>query len=44
MVRLFTACMLYGRSNHGVMVIAIGNGQSDLSSNPRQGYLHFTTH
>ena len=27
---------------HGVMVIVIGNGHGEPSSNPRQGCLHFT--
>ena len=27
---------------HGVMVIVIGNGHDDLSSNPEQDWLHFT--
>ena len=27
---------------HGVMVIIIGNGYGDPSSNPGQGCLHFT--
>ena len=26
----------------GVMVIIIGNGHGDMSSNPRRGWLHFT--
>ena len=27
---------------HGVMVIIVGNGHGDTSSNPGQGWLHFT--
>ena len=27
---------------HGVMVIIVGNGHGDMSSNPGQGWLHFT--
>ena len=30
------------RSACGVIVIVIGNGHGDTSSNPRQGCLHFT--
>ena len=26
----------------GVMVIIVGNGHGDASSNPEQGWLHFT--
>ena len=26
----------------GVMVIVVGNGQGDASSNPRRDWLHFT--
>ena len=29
---------------HGVMVIVIGNGHGDISSNPGQDWLHFTEH
>ena len=28
----------------GVMVIVVGNGHSDMSSNPGRGWLHFTKH
>ena len=27
---------------HGVMVIVVGNGHGDTSSNPGRGWLHFT--
>ena len=27
---------------HGVMVIVVGNGHSDMSSNPGRVWLHFT--
>ena len=27
---------------HGVMVIIVGNGHGDTSSNPGQDWLHFT--
>ena len=30
------------RGAHGVMVIVVGNGHGDTSSNPGQGWLHFT--
>ena len=29
---------------HGVMVIVVGNGHSDMSSNPGQDWLCFTKH
>ena len=28
----------------GIMVIVVGNGHGDTSSNPRRGWLHFTLH
>ena len=38
---LFThICLHRGAGN--VMVIVVGNGHGDMSSNPRRGYLHFT--
>ena len=33
--------LLYGGA-HGVMVIVVGNGHSDTSSNPGRDWLHFT--
>ena len=33
--------IIYGGA-HGVMVIVIGNGHDDTSSNPGQDWLHFT--
>ena len=29
---------------YGVMVIIVGNGHGDTSSNPRRDWLHFTLH
>ena len=29
-------------NNSGVMVIVVGNGHGDTSSNPRRDWLHFT--
>ena len=31
-----------GGGAHGVMVIIVGNGYGDTSSNPRRDWLHFT--
>ena len=32
------------RGARGVIVIVVGNGHSDMSSNPGRGWLHFTKH
>ena len=29
---------------HGVIVIVVGNGHGDMSSNPERDWLHFTLH
>ena len=34
-------CLVWGGA-HGVMVIVVGNGHGDTSSNPERGRLHFT--
>ena len=34
--------MPFYRGVHGIMIIIIGNGHSNMSSNTGQGYLHFT--
>ena len=33
---------LWIRGAHGVMVIVVGNGHGDTSSNPGRDWLHFT--
>ena len=38
------ACMRIRGSVRGVMVIVVGNGHSDTSSNPGRDRLHFTYH
>ena len=39
--KVWTPLSLLGGA-HGVMVIVIGNGHDDTSSNPGQDWLHFT--
>ena len=34
----------YNGGARGVMVIVVGNGHSDTSSNPGRDWLHFTLH
>ena len=34
----------YSIGVHGVMVIVVGDGHGDLSSNPGRDWLHFTLH
>ena len=38
---LFSISIVFGGA-HGVMVIVVGNGHGDTSSNPGRDLLHFT--
>ena len=41
-IHLYTITTNYFGSAHGVMVIVVGNGHGDSSSNPGREWLHFT--
>ena len=38
----FVKCFIFFGGAHGVMVIIVGNGHGDTSSNPGRDWLHFT--
>ena len=37
-------CVTLVGGARGIMVIVVGNGHGDMSSNPGRGWLHFTYH